>query len=533
MSQGLRSQRTRQGAAPPRLNPRFARASSGLWLPTSNKNAVTGKPLAAMAGGQPAILSGSQGKAWTTSGQSLSYGATTAGWDTGYNRLPAALTLVCVFVSYDTPSSGGGYGSPLSKDQYAFNFHHPNAAYQAGVSLHIGAGAGTYPNIQFGETAAGVLRRWVATWDGVTLKAWSSGRYIGSVAAVGALNTTDTTNMALCCAAGGVSAWNGQIFFADLLPFALADTQAKRVSENPWPLQAPVERRAWMWVDPPSSDVTGTLAVTNARDTLAAAGTPTVAGTLARTNANDALSAAGTTTVTGALAKTNADDSLAASGDVGGAVTGTLNRQNANDSLAAAGTTTVTGTLATTNASDTLAAAGSTTVVGSLAKTEGADTLQATGAAGSVTGTVAVTNRNDTLEALGTSGSGTVIGKGFEMGGRVAREVSFKPLLQRILERREAEKAPEITLPTKESRKRAKLLEKVAARVALDNNKNGEQRFMVLLKQWTDLAPVIEPDALSPAVDQYTAFMARVADQVARIQQQDEEEAILVLLLTL
>lgn len=283
--------------------------------------------------------------------------------------------------------------------------------------------------------------------------------------------------------------------------------------------------------------VTGTLATTNASDSLAAAGTTTVAGTLARTNANDTLVAAGTTTVTGSLAKINANDSLAASGDVGGAVTGTLNRQNANDTLAAAGTTAVVGTVAAANAPDTLSAAGSTTVAGTLAKANGNDTLQATGAAGSVTGSVAVTNRNDTLEAYGTSGAGTVIGKGFEMGGRAAREVSIKPLLRRILDERAARAeeaaAPEVKLATKEKRQRARLLEKVAARVAIADEPNAEQRFLALMQQWTQLEPAIQPGALGAAVDQYTAFMSRVADQVARIQQQDEEEAVLVLLLSL
>lgn len=519
MSPGLRTQRMRQGAASPRLNPRFARASSGLWLPTSNKNAVTGQPLAAMAGGRPAILTGSQGKGWTASGQSLAYGATTAGWDTGYNRLPAALTLVCVFVSYDTPSSGGGYGSPLSKDQYAFNFHHPNAGYQAGVSLHIGGGAGTYPNIQFGETAANVLRRWVATWDGVTLKAWSSGRYIGSIAAVGALNTTDTTNMALCCAAGGVSAWNGQIFFAGLLPFALNDTQAKRASENPWLLQAPLESRAWMWVDPPSSGVTGTLATTNASDTLSAAGTTTVAGSLARTNANDTLSAVGTTTVTGALSKTNADDSLAASGDVGGTVSGSLNRQNANDTLAAAGTTAVVGTVAATNAPDTLAAAGSTTVAGSLAKTEGADTLQATGAAGSITGAVAVTNRNDTLEARGTAGNPQEASGGyFGAMPKSRKRVHEDRIRFGVLPRPVVKAAKRVA---------AKVVEQADEESPLELFREQRPRFETELKQ--ELAALPEPPQWVDSFGLQIEIQIEAALQRRR-RQRDDDDLLLMLL---
>lgn len=149
------------------------------------------------------------------------------------------------------------------------------------------------------------------------------------------------------------------------------------------------KRKLWT---PPSSGVTGTLAVTTANDTLSAAGTTTVVGTLAKTTANDTLAASGTTTVTGTLAVTTADDTLAASGAVGSDVTGTL---------------------AVTTANDTLSAAGTTTVVGTVAVTEAADTLSASGWAGTVTGTLAVTTANDTLSAAGTGpASATVDGGG-------------------------------------------------------------------------------------------------------------------------
>ena len=69
---------------------------------------------------------------------------------------------------------------------------------------------------------------------------------------------------------------------------------------------------------------TGTLATTNANDTLSAVGTTTPTGSLAETNTNDTLSASGTTTPTGTLAKTNGDDTLVASGTGGATPSGTL-----------------------------------------------------------------------------------------------------------------------------------------------------------------------------------------------------------------
>lgn len=118
-------------------------------------------------------------------------------------------------------------------------------------------------------------------------------------------------------------------------------------------------------------------------DDLIGAAAGGVSGTLAATNANDSVAASGTTTVVGTLARTNANDGVAASGSVGSSVTGTVAYTNVNDSSAATGTTTVTGTVARTNANDSVAASGS---------------------AGAVTGTVAVTNANDSVSASGTAG---------------------------------------------------------------------------------------------------------------------------------
>ncbi len=79
-------------------------------------------------------------------------------------------------------------------------------------------------------------------------------------------------------------------------------------------------------------------------------------GTLAVTEADDTLSAAGHENVTGALTATEEDDSLAS--DAGPIVTGALAKTEDNDTLAAAGSEAITGALAVTEANDTLAAAG-------------------------------------------------------------------------------------------------------------------------------------------------------------------------------
>ncbi|MEO7481093.1 MAG: hypothetical protein ABIT70_10825, partial [Sulfuriferula sp.] len=89
------------------------------------------------------------GQTWQNSGQALGTSGIGNGFDTGITALPAGITLLCQFISFDAASTAG-YGAPLLKNQYAFNFHHANTAYQAGFTINDSSLA--YPNIQFGET---------------------------------------------------------------------------------------------------------------------------------------------------------------------------------------------------------------------------------------------------------------------------------------------------------------------------------------------------------------------------------------------
>lgn len=121
---------------------------------------------------------------------------------------------------------------------------------------------------------------------------------------------------------------------------------------------------------------------------------------------------------------------------------------------------------------------------------------------------------------------------GFEAGG--AREVSFKPLMQRILEARNEKRVK----PAKErAAKRAKVIEVQAAQVALEDG--GEARFRALMQQWLAQRPVIPAGS---GLEAQLAFMAQVAFRIQQMQaeeqaravlaaQIDEEEALIALLL--
>lgn len=257
-----------------------------------------------------------------------------------------------------------------------------------------------------------------------------------------------------------------------------------------------------------TTTVVGTLAKTNANDTSAASGTTTVRGTLARTNANDTSAAAGTTTVLGTLARTNANDTLSASGSVGSSISGTLATTNANDTLAAAGTTTVVGSLARTNATDTSAAAGTTTVTGSLARTNANDTAAASGAAGTVSGTVATTNANDTASAVGAAGGGGAGG-----GGKERRRYQIK-----------------INEQLYEGSKEA--IEQIARELAIRAAQEAQDAVPVV-------AEVVVPSrkrkpaitaATQNASDVQAAYRKALEQERMRLQDEDDEEALIALL---
>ncbi|OUM01757.1 hypothetical protein A8M77_14440 [Variovorax sp. JS1663] len=125
-------------------------------------------------------------------------------------------------------------------------------------------------------------------------------------------------------------------------------------------------------------------------------------------------------------------------------------------------------------------------------------------------------------------------GMGFEMVGGV-REVSFKPLLQRVLDAR----AERRVKPAKErAQKRAKAFEVEAARLVLEDD-GAEMRFRDLMAGWLAQRPVLPP--MFDRLDPMQLFMAQVAFRIqqmqaeeqarARLADQDEEEALLALLL--
>jgi hypothetical protein len=221
------------------------------------------------------------------------------------------------------------------------------------------------------------------TYDKVTAKLYVDGILKNSAALTGSF-PNDTDQFAIGSRGGGNQA--GQqlsgAYISIVLIFkrTLSDAEVASLSANPWQLFASAPLGMFDEAAAGGGSVTGTLASTEASDTLAATGSVLVTGTLASNEGADSLAAAGSVLVSGTLAAAEAADTLTASGTVANGVVGTM---------------------AITEGGDTLAGTGSVLVSGTLAQTEGADTLAADGAViGSpISGTLAVTEEPDTLAA--------------------------------------------------------------------------------------------------------------------------------------
>lgn len=114
---------------------------------------------------------------------------------------------------------------------------------------------------------------------------------------------------------------------------------------------------------------------------------------------------------------------------------------------------------------------------------------------------------------------------GFEMVGG-AREVSIKPLLQRVMEAR----APRVKPRKPAARKAAREIEYEAAELLSNKDTGGEQAFYLLMQQWLAFSPRL-PQYAGVSAEQL--FMAQVAMRIEQIRrfEQDEEDAVIALLM--
>lgn len=150
---------------------------------------------------------------------------------------------------------------------------------------------------------------------------------------------------------------------------------------------------AWFF---PASEVSGSLAATEAGDTASVSGDvagTSVSGALAATETSDSASVSGSVISSGALAATEATDTASISGAI--VSSGALSANETADSASISGAIVVSGSLAATEASDAASVSGNiagAAAEGTLAASESADTAAFDG---SVTGGLRVVLGDD------------------------------------------------------------------------------------------------------------------------------------------
>jgi hypothetical protein len=123
---------------------------------------------------------------------------------------------------------------------------------------------------------------------------------------------------------------------------------------------------------------------------------------------------------------------------------------------------------------------------------------------------------------------------GFEMVGdkprRPVPEVYKKPLLQRIMEARQAVKDEAVAAAVperKNARRKAREVEETTAKLVLEGA--ADAKFAAMLAKWESYKPALHEVDLTDAITAYDMFMARVADQVMRMQDGEAEDEAIVL----
>lgn len=229
-------------------------------------------------------------------------------------------------------------------------------------------------------------------------------------------------------------------------------------------------------------------------------------------------------TTTGALAWAEQDDACSITGTRGNAAT--LGWVESSDGCAATATLTNGATIGWAEADDATAIAASvlSSTSISLGWVETDDVLAMTGAVlVEASGALSWAEQDDATAIAAQTAAPA--GHGFEM-------VSMEPTWKRAIRLRHEAKQVDLS---RKKRKRAELIEKLAAKEVMSVKPDAqiETRIKSLLAEWVDLAPKLElkPVAQVPAEDAYQAFMARVAEHVRRLEDEDDEHAAEMLLL--
>jgi hypothetical protein len=149
-----------------------------------------------------------------------------------------------------------------------------------------------------------------------------------------------------------------------------------------------------------SGGISGSASITQADNTVSAAGVLPLAGVVSQTQSNNTLSATGALSITGILSTTQAGDVLSAAGTL--PITGALDASQEGDGLSATGALAITGESDVTQDDNTIVASGtgSTVITGEAAITQDDNTLAAAGTL-QITGVLSVTQDDNSITFAG------------------------------------------------------------------------------------------------------------------------------------
>jgi hypothetical protein len=296
-------------------------------------------------------------------GQALSFNGSTQYVNAG-SGLDLATFTICAWVF---PTAFTNYGFIMNRGDSG-NRNYQLYVNQTTGTINVGFTNGFVSYRNLDSVTALALNKWsfaCGSFDGALLKTYINGvfdstngqAFVPQTGVPGALTIgCELSNPALTPA----DFFTGSLDDVRLYNRALTPAEIWRLYNNPTRDRAPYQTRGRTKSAGGLSTITGTLAVTEANDTIAAVGRVAVGGTLAVTEQADTIAAAGAVRVAGTLASTEQPDTLAATGTVTspGAITGTLSAFQAVQTLIATGQIRVNGGLNVSQAAQTLAATG-------------------------------------------------------------------------------------------------------------------------------------------------------------------------------
>ncbi len=219
----------------------------------------------------------------------------------------------------------------------------------------------------------------VLTWQPNALQSYINGKFdVEQTSGVTNSLVTDTITLG---SNGTTLPLTGNLIMCAVWKRALSVDEIRQLYAEPYAFIQPPQPYRRFFGPTLASGVTGSASITQAENTVSAAGTVAITGAASITQAANTVSVAGTVDITATASITQADSIVSSTGTVA-----------------------IVGSAAITQADGTVSSAGAVAIVGDSALTQAANTVSAIGAV-AITGAASITQASNTVTAEATSGS--------------------------------------------------------------------------------------------------------------------------------